>query len=134
MSRAWEGRTWPDRLTPNWRSVDQARREKSEIHEIHEALRSVGADAATESVAKHFNVTVGEMLGRSRLTVPVSARHTLWAVVRASSPKRWSYPRLAMLFLRDHSSIMYGVKSVPPKVVAMFAELITSKHDSELLT
>lgn len=82
------------------------------ITELHE--RDLFDDATR--IAKAHNVTVFEMVSRNRSMGPSAARHAFWQELYARG--HWSYPRIAELFGRDHSTVMAGVKGRARKTAA----------------
>lgn len=63
----------------------------------------------TKRIASAHNVTLDEMLGTCRESASSHARQALWAALHERG--HWSYPRLAKLFGRDHSTIIFGVNA-----------------------
>lgn len=58
------------------------------------------------AVARRHQVTLAEMWGPSRAEAYAAARHELWWGLREAG---WSYPRIALLAGKDHTTIMHGV-------------------------
>jgi chromosomal replication initiation ATPase DnaA len=58
--------------------------------------------------AKAHSVTLEEMLGADRCRPAAAARHEFWTHLYDQG--HWSYPRIGVLFGRDHSTIMQAVK------------------------
>ena len=83
-------------------------------------LEARGLRPLAEHVAREYHVTLDELLGNGRGMGESHARHVMWAVLRARG--HWSWARLGMLFCRDHTTIMAGVKRVPGPEIARFAE------------
>lgn len=61
-------------------------------------------------VAETHGVAVADILGRSRSAPFVAARHAVWARLRVNHG--WSWPAIGREFDRDHTTVMYGVRSV----------------------
>lgn len=64
-------------------------------------LRDLLVDA--RQVARSHHVTLDEMWGRSRMAPVVEARVAFWRLLRG---RGWSYPAIARLAGRDHSTVM----------------------------
>ena len=67
-----------------------------------------------EKVAGHFQITSEDILDRSRKNEYVFARHAAMFVVRERL--NLSYPQIAKIFKRDHSSVMYGINRMKQKI------------------
>ena len=76
---------------------------------IIEDLRQRDLIKLAERVAKDHHVLLEEMLGTDRSRPSIRARHALWSELYAMG--FWSYPRLAGLFAKDHTTIVLGVRA-----------------------
>jgi chromosomal replication initiation ATPase DnaA len=138
-------RTWNDRLREDMRA--QGIDEEASVQFVLRDLERFGLRRIAEEVAQAYNVTLCEMLGPTHEAAPSHARHVLWAVlygkgrtaemqpVRAVNPairvqytRKWSYPALARMFRRDHSSIIHGVRKVTPAEIETFGERLRSER------
>lgn len=63
-------------------------------------------DVATD-IARELHLTVGEMFASSRTEPAPEARGRFYAYLRALG---WSYPRIASLLGKDHTTIMTAVR------------------------
>lgn len=59
------------------------------------------------TILSREGVLIEEVLGDSRHKPIARARHQIWLWIRQE--KGWSYPAIASLFNRDHTTIMAGV-------------------------
>jgi len=62
-----------------------------------------------QEIAETYNVTVADILSRARRKELVVARHHAMWRVRTSTTL--SFPQMARIFQRDHTSVIYGVKA-----------------------
>ena len=60
-------------------------------------------------IAKAANVSIEEIHGRKRTQALVDARQAIWYI--AYTQLAFSYPKIGVLYDRDHTTIMHGVKS-----------------------
>lgn len=58
-------------------------------------------------IAKRYHVTLEEIFGPSHEPVIVAARHEFWTFLRGLG---WSYPAIARLARRDHTTVMSAMK------------------------
>lgn len=70
--------------------------------------------ALVERVAGHFQISSEDILDRSRKNEFVLARHSAMYMIRERL--NLSYPQIAKIFKRDHSSVMYGINRVKQKI------------------
>jgi chromosomal replication initiation ATPase DnaA len=74
-------------------------------------VRDVHAAAEiAQATAKFYEMDVSEILSRRRDSTVSYARHVCWWLIRHRTPM--SYPEIARLFDRDHTSVMYGVNRI----------------------
>jgi chromosomal replication initiator protein len=66
-------------------------------------------------VAAYFNVSLDKMLGKSH--EPFYAHPRQIAVYIARKVGRHSYPRLGIMFDRDHTTMVYAVREVERRMV-----------------
>ena len=76
---------------------------------ILDDLRQRDLMTLAQRVAKEHHVLLEEMLGTDRSRPAIRARHAMWAELYAMG--FWSYPRLAGLFAKDHTTIVLGVRA-----------------------
>lgn len=81
-------------------------------------------------VADELGLEYAKVVGKSRKNRYHEARAIVWTLLREKDPKRYSYPQIGKLFAnRDHSTIIYGVKSFPmyckrnPKLFSIYKAL-----------
>lgn len=58
------------------------------------------------SVAAKYGCLLGELMGPRKHRQAVHARQECWFLLR---DRGWTYPRIGMLFDRDHTTVMTGV-------------------------
>jgi chromosomal replication initiation ATPase DnaA len=89
------------------------------------ALRDRGVHDIVERHAVTHNVTVGDIVGERRSASVVRARHGAWREIRATMGM--SYPEIASLFGRDHTTVMSACakakRLTPPTPRAILAAL-----------
>lgn len=61
------------------------------------------------AVSEAYNIPVDTLRGRGKMSSISRARQTAFALLRESLG--WSYPRIAMMFNRDHTTVLHGVRS-----------------------
>ena len=66
-----------------------------------------------ELTKNHPLVTLGQVLGESRLKHIAQARVAIYRLVHKATG--WSYPALGKLFVRDHTTIMASVREPAAK-------------------
>jgi chromosomal replication initiator protein len=84
----------------------------------HPAAISIGD--VQRAVAHSFSLSLGEMLSRDRCRYPTRARHVAMYLSRALAgggidgrrPYAASFPRIAMAFARDHSSVIHACNAI----------------------
>lgn len=64
-------------------------------------------DAVAERIEAQTHIRIDAMLGPSKVGPVSAARQHLWCALREL---HWSYPAIATLFRRDHTTVMYGVR------------------------
>lgn len=69
-----------------------------------------------DAIVRLSGVSAAEIMGDRRVPQIVKARHLFYACVRHIG--KWSYPQIAELACRDHTTIMHAVKRVDPAIVA----------------
>ena len=62
------------------------------------------------SVAHHRNVSIKDLFGRKRQSNISNARFEIWWRLRQLDKERYSFPMIARMFGRNHSTIIYGVR------------------------
>lgn len=76
---------------------------------IFHALRARNLSSLLEEISKQRGVLLYEICGRGRSLAVTLARHELWWKIRNHPHRRYSYPEIARLFLRDNTTIRHGV-------------------------
>lgn len=66
---------------------------------------------AAEKVCRDHHVTLRDILGKSRASHVVRARHAVWALCRGDG-YGWSYPSIAEAFGVDHTTVMAALKGL----------------------
>jgi chromosomal replication initiation ATPase DnaA len=62
-----------------------------------------------DDVCKRRGVTLDEVCGRARSQAISRARQEVWWRIRHHPERSYSYPEIARLFARDHSTIIAGI-------------------------
>jgi chromosomal replication initiation ATPase DnaA len=62
-------------------------------------------------VCKRRGVLLHELCGRSHRRCASRARQEVWARLRADPERFYSFPDIARLFRRDHSTVLAGVRA-----------------------
>lgn len=62
-----------------------------------------------DQVCSLRGVTRVELCGIGRTRSVAAARHELWWLIRHHPQRCYSYPEIARLFRRDHSTVFHGV-------------------------
>jgi len=62
-------------------------------------------------ICNRRGVLVPELCGRSHRQSIVRARHEVWARLRSDPEHHFSFPDIARLFHRDHSTVIAGVRA-----------------------
>ena len=60
-------------------------------------------------VCKRRGVTLYEVCGRTRSQAVSCARQEVWWRIRHHPERHYSYPEIARLFVRDHTTIIAGI-------------------------
>jgi chromosomal replication initiation ATPase DnaA len=76
---------------------------------IVDGLRVRNLLALVDGVCKSRGVTLHEVCGRRRSQAVSCARQEIWWRIRNHPERRYSYPEIAQLFARDHTTIMAGI-------------------------
>lgn len=79
-----------------------------------------------QAVARRYDVTVEEMVGRRRLAGIAAARHAMWATLYDRG--HWSYSRIAEMFGRNHATVIAGVRAHATRELAK----VDRVHQKEL--
>jgi chromosomal replication initiation ATPase DnaA len=80
--------------------------------EIANRLRERGLDELAEEVCARRGVVPREVYEKKRGTQSIShARHELWWQIRHHPGRAYSFPDIAALFDRTHTTIMAGVQA-----------------------
>ena len=85
-------------------------------HILHYAETVLPWSSLVKHVCKRYGFTHTQLIGDARPARLVEARHELWWLVRTISGM--SYPKMAQLARRDHSSIIHGVAKFGNKLAA----------------
>jgi chromosomal replication initiation ATPase DnaA len=64
-----------------------------------------------DEVCKRRGVTLNEVCGRARSQAISRARQEVWWRIRHHPEREYSYPEIAQLFARDHTTIMAGISA-----------------------
>jgi chromosomal replication initiation ATPase DnaA len=64
-----------------------------------------------DEVCKRRGVTLNEVCGRARSQAISRARQEVWWRIRHHPEREYSYPEIARLFARDHTTIMAGISA-----------------------
>jgi len=67
------------------------------------------------AISRHMNVSVQQIRGHDRIREFVQARHAVWAVARYYL--QYTFPRLARLYRRDHTTVMYGIRKTHGTII-----------------
>jgi chromosomal replication initiation ATPase DnaA len=62
-------------------------------------------------VCTRRGVTLDEVCGRARSQAISRARHEVWWRIRHHPERHYSYPEIARLFARDHTTVMAGISA-----------------------
>jgi chromosomal replication initiation ATPase DnaA len=77
--------------------------------DVADQLRARDLLALLDEVCKRRGVTLHEVCGRARSQAVSHARQELWWRIRHHPEHDYSYPEIARLFARDHTTIMAGI-------------------------
>jgi chromosomal replication initiation ATPase DnaA len=64
-----------------------------------------------DEVCKRRGVTLDEVCGRTRSRAVSYARQEVWWRIRHHPERAYSYPEIARLFARDHTTIIAGISA-----------------------
>jgi chromosomal replication initiation ATPase DnaA len=73
------------------------------------ALRVRDLLVLVDDVCKRRGVTLHELCGRTRTQGVSMARQEAWWRIRNHPERHYSYPEIARLFARDHSTVKAGI-------------------------
>ncbi len=62
-----------------------------------------------DDVCVRRGVTRVELCGHQRTHAIVAARHELWSLIREHPERYYSFPEIARLFSKHHSTVIQGV-------------------------
>lgn len=79
--------------------------------DVADLLRARDLLALVDEVCKRRGVTLDEVCGRARSQAVSHARHEVWWRLRHHPERDYSYPEIARLFARDHTTIMAGISA-----------------------
>lgn len=71
--------------------------------------------AATRIVADETGMSLNMIYGHWRFARCVAARHLVWLLVRETWPDI-SYPKIGLIFGRDHSTVITGVRRARERI------------------
>jgi chromosomal replication initiation ATPase DnaA len=78
---------------------------------VADHLRTRDLLALVDEVCKQRGVTLEEVCGRARSQAISRARQEVWWRIRHHPEREYSYPEIARLFARDHTTIMAGISA-----------------------
>jgi chromosomal replication initiation ATPase DnaA len=76
---------------------------------VADQLRARDLLPLVDDVCKRRGVTLDEVCGRARSKAIARARQEVWWRIRHHPEREYSYPEIARLFARDHTTIMAGI-------------------------
>jgi chromosomal replication initiation ATPase DnaA len=79
--------------------------------DVENQLRARDLLALVDDVCKRRGVTLDELCGRARSQAISRARHEVWWRIRHHPERAYSYPEIARIFARDHTTIMAGISA-----------------------
>lgn len=79
--------------------------------DVAEHLRVRDLLDLVDDVCHRRGVTRTEVCGRARSQAISHARQEIWWRIRHHPEREYSYPEIARLFARDHTTIMAGVSA-----------------------
>jgi chromosomal replication initiation ATPase DnaA len=79
--------------------------------DVAEQLRARDLLPLALEVCKRRGVTLTEVCGRARSQAISRARHEVWWRIRHHPERAYSYPEIARLFARDHTTIIAGISA-----------------------
>jgi chromosomal replication initiation ATPase DnaA len=65
----------------------------------------------THDICKRRGVTLHDVCGRARSQAISRARQEVWWCIRHHPQREYSFPEIARLFARDHTTIMAGIRA-----------------------
>lgn len=68
------------------------------------------AETIENAVGGYFNLTAVELHLKKKSPDIVRARFAVWYILRTWAG--WSYPKIAYLYAKDHTTVIYGVQAV----------------------
>jgi chromosomal replication initiation ATPase DnaA len=77
--------------------------------DIADGLRVRDLLALVDEVCMSRGVTLDEVCGRTRSQAVSYARHEVWWRIRHHPERHYSYPEIARIFARDHTTIIAGI-------------------------
>jgi len=80
-------------------------------HHVFADLQARQLCSVLDEICARRGVLVHEVCGRARSLSVVRARHELWWTIRNLPGRHYSYPEIARLFRRDHTTVRYGIES-----------------------
>jgi chromosomal replication initiation ATPase DnaA len=85
---------------------------------VVDGLRVRNLLTLVDEVCKSRGVTLHEVCGRTRSQAVSCARQEVWWRIRNHPERHYSYPEIAQLFARDHTTIMAGIDAHKRRVHA----------------
>jgi chromosomal replication initiation ATPase DnaA len=79
--------------------------------DVANQLRARDLLPLVDDVCKCRGVTLDDVCGRARSQAIARARHEVWWRIRHHPEREYSYPEIARLFARDHTTIMAGISA-----------------------
>jgi chromosomal replication initiation ATPase DnaA len=82
---------------------------KSSSNDVIAALAARGLLELLDEVCCRRGVTRNDVCGDGRSRAVAYARHELWSLIRDYPQRSYSYPEIARLVGRDHSTVFQGI-------------------------
>jgi chromosomal replication initiation ATPase DnaA len=79
--------------------------------DVADQLRARDLLTLVDDVCKRRGVTLDEVCGRARSQAISRTRQEVWWRIRHHPERSYSYPEIARLFARDHSTIIAGISA-----------------------
>ncbi len=79
------------------------------ISDIIAGLHIRGLLTLVDDICKLRGVTIDELCGQGRSRAISHARQEVWWHIRHHPDRQYSYPEIARLFGRDHTTVMAGI-------------------------
>jgi chromosomal replication initiation ATPase DnaA len=79
--------------------------------DIADELRARDLLPLVDEVCKRRGATLDEICGRARSQAISRARQEVWWRIRNHPEREYSFPEIARLFARDHTTVMAGVSA-----------------------